>query len=119
PSDIPTLLRHSSDADITIGSRYLEANSLPGWNLVRRMLTNLGHVLTVNMLGISGDATGAFRVYRLSTIPRELFDLVKARGYPFFFESLFIATRNNLSVRDVPIRLPARTYGHSKMSLHE
>ena len=119
PSDIPALLKASTSADITIGSRYLEADSLPGWNVLRRLLTHLGHVLTVNMLGIEGDATGAFRVYRLSTIPQEMFSLVRARGYAFFFESLFVATRNRLSIRDVPIRLPARTYGHSKMNLKE
>lgn len=119
PADIPVLIEKSAGADITIGSRYLEPESLPGWNLGRKILTNLGHVLTVHMLGIGGDATGAFRVYRLSTIRRELFDLVKARGYAFFFESLFIANVNELKVLEVPIKLPARTYGHSKMSVRE
>ena len=71
------------------------------------------------MLGIGGDATGAFRVYRLSQIPREMFNLVTARGYAFFFESLFIAHQNHLTIREVPIKLPARTYGHSKMNLRE
>ncbi len=119
PSDIPILLEKSVGTDITIGSRYLAPDSLPGWNIVRKLLTTLGHALTVNMLGIGGDATGAFRVYRLETIPREMFGLVKARGYAFFFESLFIASQNDLRILEVPIRLPARTYGHSKMSLRE
>jgi dolichol-phosphate mannosyltransferase len=119
PSDIPTLLENSLSADLTIGSRYLAPDSLPGWNVVRKVLTKLGHALTVNMLGIGGDATGAFRVYRLTTIPSRLFDLVKARGYAFFFESLFIASQNGLTIREVPIRLPARTYGHSKMNVRE
>jgi dolichol-phosphate mannosyltransferase len=119
PSDIPILLKHSSEADIVVGSRYLKSGSLPGWNVARRLLTNVGHVLTVEMLGIHGDATGAFRVYRLATIPRAMFDLVTARGYAFFFESLFIANHNGLSVREVPIVLPARTYGHSKMQLRD
>ena len=119
PSDIPVLLEKSAGADITIGSRYLAPDSLPGWNVVRKLLTILGHALTVNMLGIGGDATGAFRVYRLAGIPHGVFDLVKARGYAFFFESLFIASQNDLTIREVPIRLPARTYGHSKMNLRE
>src|SRR4029077_18879250 len=106
-------------AAITVGSRYLDPDSLPGWNPVRKTLTHVGHLLTVNLLGVENDATGAFRVYRLSAIPRRMFDLVRARGYAFFFESLFIATRNNLKIADVPIRLPTRTYGHSKMTLRE
>jgi dolichol-phosphate mannosyltransferase len=119
PSDIPLLLERARDADITIGSRYLAPDSLPGWNLVRKLLTNLGHIVTENMLGIAGDATGAFRVYRLSTIPRAMFDLVTARGYAFFFQSLFIARQNELTVTEVPIKLPARTYGNSKMTVRE
>jgi dolichol-phosphate mannosyltransferase len=119
PADIPVLIEKSAGADITIGSRYLEANSLPGWNFLRKTLTNVGHLLTVSLLGIGGDATGALRVYRLSTIPRDLFGLVKSRGYAFFFESLFIAHQNGLAICEAPIRLPARTYGHSKMSLRE
>ncbi len=119
PSDIPRLIEKSADADITVGSRFLQPDGLPGWNAVRRFLTNFGHVLTVNMLGIGGDATGAFRVYRLSAIAREMFGLVKARGYAFFFESLFIAHQNELRILEVPIKLPARTYGHSKMTLRE
>lgn len=119
PSDIPKLLAKLDEADLVVGSRWQESNSLPGWSIVRRGLTNLGHLLTVNMLGISGDATGAFRAYRLKNIRKDLFSLVKARGYAFFFESLFIAHENHLRIVDVPIILPARTYGSSKMNMAE
>ena len=40
---------------------------------MRRFLTYLGHFLTVNLLRLPQDATGALRVYKLSVIPRELF----------------------------------------------
>ena len=119
PADIPKMIEKSAGAGITVGSRYLDPDSLPGWNPVRKTLTHVGHLLTVNLLGVKNDATGAFRVYRLSAIPQAMFDLVKARGYAFFFESLFVATQNNVKIADVPIRLPTRTYGHSKMSLRE
>jgi len=119
PEDVPKLCAQSEHADIAVGSRFLAEDSLPGWNLVRRVLTKAGHVMTMNMLGIGEDATGAFRVYRLDRIPREMFALIKTRGYSFFFESLFIARQNDLRIREVPIKLPARTYGHSKMSVRE
>jgi dolichol-phosphate mannosyltransferase len=119
PSLIPQFLERGETADAVVGSRYLEMNSLPGWSLPRRALTSLGHVLTKNMLGISQDATGAFRVYNLATIPRELFGLVRSRGYAFFFESMLVLQRNGLAIAEIPIRLPARTYGSSKMSARE
>lgn len=116
PSDIPALIRAAVDHDVSVGSRWAEKNSLPGWNVFRRFMTGLGHFLTRNVLDIPQDATGAFRAYRLDRLPRELFQLVRSRGYSFFFESLFVLNRNGFSVAEVPIVLPARTYGHSKMS---
>ena len=97
----------------------MEADSLPGWNILRRSLTGFGHLLTKHLLGIDVDATGALRVYDLTRIPRELFEKVSARGYGFFFESMFLLVRNGFSVREIPIVLPARTYGTSKMTLRE
>jgi dolichol-phosphate mannosyltransferase len=119
PADIPALLAKVETADVVVGSRFLEKDSLPGWSLVRRALTGVGHLLTVTMLGVHGDATGAFRAYNLRRVPRAMFDLVKARGYAFFFESLYVIQRNELQVVEVPIRLPARTAGHSKMNAAE
>lgn len=116
PSDIPRMLEALEDADLVAGSRWQHAGSLPGWSPVRRGLTHLGHLLTVNMLGVTSDATGAFRVYDLRKIPRRLFDLVTEKGYAFFFQSMFIIQENGFRIREVPIVLPARTYGHSKMS---
>jgi dolichol-phosphate mannosyltransferase len=119
PTLIPAFLRGTETADVVIGSRYLETDSLPGWSLMRKSLTSVGHLLTKNMLGISQDATGAFRAYNLKTIPAGLFQLVQSKGYAFFFESMLVLQRNGFRIAEVPIKLPARTYGHSKMSLRE
>jgi dolichol-phosphate mannosyltransferase len=116
PSDIPAMIVATENADVAVGSRWLRQNSLPGWNLFRRMMTNMGHWLTRRVLGVPQDASGGFRCYRLGRLPRQVFRLVKARGYAFFFESLFILNRNRFTITEVPIVLPARTYGHSKMS---
>jgi dolichol-phosphate mannosyltransferase len=120
PDDIPPMLAAAAaGADLVVASRYLQPNSLPGWNLLRRLLTNLGHLLTRTFLGMTYDASGALRVYDLRRIPKAAFALVRARGYAFFFESLFVLHCNKLKIAEVPIRLPARTYGHSKMSFRE
>jgi dolichol-phosphate mannosyltransferase len=121
PSDVNRLLQvaHSSGQPVVIGSRYKGRDSLPGWNLMRRSLTHLGHLLTVNLLRLPHDATGALRVYQLTTVPREIFHRVRSNGYSFFFESLFVLHRNGFAIEEMPIALPARTYGHSKMSFQE
>ena len=121
PADVKRILQVAQviGRPLVIGSRYQARHSLPGWNLMRRFLTHLGHFLTVNLLRLPHDATGALRVYRLDAIPRQLFDRVRSCGYSFFFESLFVLHRNNIAIEEMPIALPARTYGHSKMSWRE
>ena len=116
PEDIPHFLRAAEAADVVVGSRWTAENSLPGWNLFRRMMTGMGHVLTRIVLGLPYDATGAFRAYRLDRIPEAVFSLVRSKSYAFFFESLFILHKNACRIHEIPIVLPARTYGHSKMT---
>ncbi len=99
-----------------VGSRWAHPSSLPGWNLYRLAMTWLGHLLTKTALGIPQDATGAFRAYRLDRLPRDVFRLVRSQGYSFFFESLYILRKNRVPIAEVPIVLPARTYGSSKMT---
>jgi SAM-dependent methyltransferase len=102
-----------------VGSRYLEKGSLAEWSLFRKTLTRLGHFLTSTLLSMAHDASGAFRLYRLDRIPRGIFELVYSRSYSFFFESLYILSLNGCRIVDIPVRLPARTYGHSKMALRD
>ncbi len=121
PADVKRLIEiaRATGRSVAIGSRYLERDSLPGWNVMRRLLTHFGHLLTTKLLRLPQDATGALRVYQLDKIPETLFDRVRSRGYSFFFESLFILHRNGYAIEEMPIALPARTYGSSKMCLRE
>ena len=119
PEYILDFIQHSPENDVVIGSRYMLNNALGDWNLYRKVLTNLGHYLTRWFLGLPYDATGAFRLYRLDRIPRSFVDVVQSRGYSFFFESLFILHLNGFRIKELPIVLPARVYGHSKMRLRD
>ncbi|CAN5254663.1 hypothetical protein BH09GEM1_BH09GEM1_44890 [soil metagenome] len=117
PEDIPAFIEASDSADVVVGSRWTSLESLPGWNVFRRMMTGAGHMLTRAVLSMPYDATGAFRAYRLDRIPEAVFSLVQSRSYSFFFESLFILHQNGFRIEEIPIVLPARTYGHSKMTM--
>src|SRR5579875_1089199 len=119
PGSIPAFLDKAQEFDMVIASRFLGKDSLPEWSLFRRFLTYFGHWMTVLLLRMPLDATGAFRLYRLERIPREVCSLVRSRGFSFFFESLFILWLNELSIAEIPIALPARMQGHSKMALSD
>jgi len=116
PEYILDFIRHSSQNDIVIGSRYLEKHSLETWNLFRKFLTHVGHFLTTTLLKMPYDSSGAFRLYNLNQIPRDVFDLIRSNGYSFFFESLYILNFNKCTIYEFPISLPSRTYGSSKMA---
>jgi len=116
PSYIADFISLSKEATIVVGSRYMKKDSLATWNLFRKFLTYFGHFLTVNMLNMPYDASGAFRLYNLKNINRNLFQLIGSKGYSFFFESLFILYYNKITIAETPIELPSRTYGTSKMT---
>ncbi len=114
PSDLKRFLSQP-EGDVVIGSRFQTSGGLPGWSLWRLLLTHFGHLLTRICLGIPYDATGALRVYRTARIPRRVFELAQSNGYAFLFESLFLIASNGFAVRQIPIILPGRITGHSKL----
>jgi dolichol-phosphate mannosyltransferase len=119
PENIPLIIQRLGDSDVAVGSRYLQNNSLAGWSLWRKFLTGLAHVLTTLLLDLKYDSTGAFRIYRLDRIPRELFSLMESKGYSFFFESLHVLNFNKFKIEEMPISLPPRVSGSSKMSYRD
>jgi len=119
PEDIPKFISLADKADVVVGSRFILSDSLSSWNLFRKFLTKLGHFLTKRVLGIPYDATGAFRLYNLKKVDKNLFGKVESKGYAFFFESLYWLNKKGYRIAELPISLPARTYGHSKMNGRE
>ena len=115
PEDIPRFLAEAHNYDVVLGSRYVRSSSLDQWQLHRRILTYFGHFLTTTLLRLPYDASGAFRLYRIDRIPDSLIDSIDSRDYEFFFESLTLLHVRGFRIGEIPINLPARTYGHSKM----
>lgn len=119
PEYIRDFLAKADTADIVVGSRYMQDESLSTWNVYRRVLTRLGHFATSLFLRMPFDATGAFRLYHLDRISRYFLDSVHSRGYSFLFESLYVLYLNDYRIAQIPTHLPARVYGHSKMRMRD
>jgi dolichol-phosphate mannosyltransferase len=118
PKSIKKLLSFSQNNDLVIGSRYLQKNSLIEWNIFRKSLTHIIHLVTWKFLGLNYDNSSAFRCYNLIRLTKQSFAKIKSSGYDFFFESIFILTKNQrIKIAQVPIYLPARTYGNSKHNI--
>lgn len=117
PNDIPRLLAQSSGHAVVLGTRFASKDSLSEWSPLRKFVTHLGHFLTRVLLGIPYDASGGLRVYQMRLLSPALLAQIQSRDYDFFFESISLFHEAGLSIGEVSIRLPARTYGHSKMQL--
>lgn len=119
PELIPELLSHSGTYNIVIGGRHAKRSSLEGWDVYRKTLTFIGHQFTMRLLHLPYDATSAFRVYRIDIIPQDVFKLVMSESYSFFFESLCILNENKFTIYDVPVVLPPRAAGSSKLKFKD
>lgn len=113
------LLRLDPASDVVIASRHLLPNSIPDWTPTRRFLSKMGHLMTKTFLRMPYDATGGLRLYRLKRIPMELFRLVRSGGYSFLFESAYVLHLNGFQIKQVPVKLPPRAEGRSKMNFRE
>jgi glycosyltransferase involved in cell wall biosynthesis len=115
PEDISAFIENSQDNAVVVGTRFKRKSSLKEWSFYRKIMTHLGHFLTRILLRLPYDSSGGFRLYRLDKIDRTYFEKIRSSHYEFFFESLTVLHINAFRIGEVPIDLPKRVYGHSKM----
>ena len=56
---------------------------------------------------------------RSSNIRNRIFKMVQSKGYSFFIESLFLLKQNKYKISEIPIILPTRAWGSSKMKISD
>ncbi len=105
--------------DIVSTNRFLKKNSLSGWSKWRKILTTLRFKVINKLLKIQFDSSGAFRCYDTKKV--KLKDLLEAKNnsYSFFWESTFLLSKKNYKIFEIPIKLPARLTGSSKMEFKD
>jgi dolichol-phosphate mannosyltransferase len=116
PSDLPRMVRATADADLVLGSRYVQGGGIDDWGLGRRALSLGGSLYARLVLGVAvRDLTGGFKCFR-SAVLRELdFAGVQASGYGFQIELTYRAILAGFRVQEIPIRFRDRRAGESKM----
>jgi dolichol-phosphate mannosyltransferase len=117
PDDVANLLAAARDADLVLGSRYVEGGGVTDWGALRRFVSHGGSLYARAMLGLDvQDLTGGFKCFRRATL--EAIDLpsVRSQGYAFQIELTYRAVRRGLRVVEVPIVFRERNVGRSKMS---
>jgi dolichol-phosphate mannosyltransferase len=117
PADVPRLIAAAGDADLVLGSRYVEGGGTENWGLLRRFVSRGGCLYAQVLLGVSvRDLTGGFKCFRREALEAIDLDAVSARGYGFQIETTYRVLRAGLRVKEIPIRFTERRAGASKMT---
>jgi dolichol-phosphate mannosyltransferase len=117
PKDVPRLLAATDDAELALGSRYVEGGEIPNWGLIRRAISAGGSLYARLILsGPIHDQTAGFRCYRAEVLRTIDLDAIHSKGYAFQIESTYRTLRAGFRVVEVPIRFVDREAGGSKMS---
>ena len=118
PNDLTRFLDKIADADLVLGSRYMNRRiSVVNWDLRRLILSYGANVYSrlVTRLPVS-DATGGFKCFRRSALEALDFSNMKSDGYCFQIETSFKVWKKKMRVEEIPIIFTDRTKGESKMS---
>jgi len=118
PAHLKEFLTAIQDADLVLGSRYLDGKvTIVNWPMSRLMLSYFANVYARWLTGLRiWDLTGGFKCFRRRVL--EAIDLtqVGSNGYAFQIEMSVRAWRKGFKIREVPIVFVDRAEGQSKMN---
>ena len=117
PNDVPRLIEAAGDADLVLGSRYVQGGGTANWGVLRRFVSRGGCLYAQILLGVRvRDLTGGFKCFRRETLEAIDLDALSAHGYAFQIETTYRVLRARLRVKEIPIRFVERRAGSSKMT---
>lgn len=119
PEDIPKLVQtvRSGDADLAIGSRYIEGISIVNWPLSRLILSYSANIYARIITGLPIlDCTAGFKCIHRKVIEKIPLDRIRSNGYAFQIELHFRVWKAGFKIKEVSIIFRERQEGVSKMS---
>ena len=119
PDDIPMFLEAARDADLVLGSRYMNGIRIINWPLSRLMLSKSAakYVQIVTGMTIT-DPTGGYKCFTRRALQAIDLNEIHSNGYSFQIEMTHRLWRQGRKIVEVPIIFTERAQGHSKMSGH-
>ena len=117
PVYLQAIVQAADEADVVLGSRYLNGISVNGWPL-RRILLSLfanWYVQKITRLKVQ-DCTSGYPPVPAAGAGSDRPEAVRSNGYSFQVEMTFRAQIAGFRIVEVPIIFVERRAGHSKMS---
>lgn len=118
PKYLKNMIKKLDIYDLVISNRFLNKNSLKDWPFYRIVLTTIRHYLLLFFLNLKFDASGGLRCINSKKI--KLKDLLsKSNDYCYFWENLYFLNKKKYNIGDIPVHLPYRKQGSSKMKISD
>jgi len=117
PEDIKKFRDAIEEADLVIGSRYINGIRIVNWPMSRLLLSYFAsiYVRWITRLPVM-DPTGGFKCFRREVLESLKLDKIKSNGYSFQIEMNFFVWRAGFRIKEIPIIFIDRQAGTSKMS---
>jgi dolichol-phosphate mannosyltransferase len=118
PAHLPQFLEAIRDADVVLGSRYLEGRvTVVNWPISRLLLSYGANLYARLVTGLPiADATGGFKCFRREVLEAIDLDRIESEGYSFQIEVTLRAWKKGFRIVEIPIVFTDRDVGESKMS---
>jgi dolichol-phosphate mannosyltransferase len=117
PRYLGPMLDAAKEADLVLGSRYVEGGGVEDWGLLRRLISRGGGFYARKILGVQiHDLTGGFKCIHRRVLETIQLETIRAEGYVFQIEVTYRALRAGFRVKEIPIVFRDRSVGSSKMS---
>ena len=104
PDDIPMFLEAARNADLVLGSRYLNGIRIINWPLSRLMLSKSAakYVQVITGMPIT-DPTGGYKCFSRRALEAINLDQINSNGYSFQIEMTHRLWRQGMRIVEVPI----------------
>jgi len=117
PKDLKRLIKKSKNADVVIGSRYINGVRVLNWPIKRLFLSVYANLYAKLITGLPiSDTTGGFKCFRKQVLESINLGSIKSNGYAFQIELNFKAYKKGFKLVEIPIVFNDRTEGSSKMN---
>jgi len=117
PTELPRLLHAIANADLAIGSRYVDGGRIENWPRRRVLLSAFANHYVRLITGLEPhDVTSGFRAWRRDLLLRIPLSDLHVEGYAFQVEMTWQARRAGARIVEVPITFVERREGRSKLS---
>jgi dolichol-phosphate mannosyltransferase len=120
PQYLPSLVEGTKQADLVIGSRYLQGVSVVNWELSRLIMSQVANQYARLVTGMPfRDCTSGFQCLTRRALEAASLGDIQSNGYSFLIELKYRIVDAHLRGLEVPIVFTQRRAGTSKISKSE